>query len=433
MENSIFISYRRQDGFYPAFCLYKELTENGYNAFFDIKSIRRGEFPDIIRYNIETCIDFILIITKTTFSERIFDENDWIRREVSLAIENKKNIITLFIDSSFPDVLPSDIERIRYYNGIKQNDPNLLEETYQRLFKDFLISTPITEYQPKLVRRCSIYSADYGDEPQRLELQAKNTFNFDMSVLNKINISGAVLDVGCAFGNVTVNRFSDQRYTRIVGIDKSDACIKKASTIGGKFQFGVIDVEGKDFTTNMNELTEKVGIKEFNLIYIALVLHHLSDPYKVLRNLRKYLSNNGYIFIRGVDDGSKMCYPDENKYLTKIIDKTLKAPGTGDRLHGRKIYDWLKQSGYHNIQIFSDMRDTSNISYDERENMFQESFSYRINNYRKAWEAEPSNQDSYKNFDEMENLLALFENEFMKESFWYGESDFIGVATKNGN
>ena len=40
MGNQVFISYRRKDGFYPAYLLYKELIENNYTVFFDIKSLR---------------------------------------------------------------------------------------------------------------------------------------------------------------------------------------------------------------------------------------------------------------------------------------------------------------------------------------------------------------------------------------------------------
>ena len=77
MKNQVFISYRRTDGFYPAYLLYKELIENNYTVFFDLKSLRMGEFPDVIRKNIEECSDFILIVSQSTFSERIFEEGDW--------------------------------------------------------------------------------------------------------------------------------------------------------------------------------------------------------------------------------------------------------------------------------------------------------------------------------------------------------------------
>lgn len=430
MENQVFISYRRQDGFYPAYLLYKELIENGYSVFFDIKSIRRGEFPDIIKYNIENCMDYILIVTKTTFSERIFDENDWIRKEIKIALENNKNIITVFIDSEMPQNLPADIQRIRNYNGIQQIDPNLIGENYRRLFNNFMISHPTVEKETLLMRRCSIYAADYGDEPRRLEIQAHNAFENDKNILERVGIGGIVLDVGCAYGKVAKSRFNEQKYTQVIGIDKNEFCISEAQKIGGKFNFVTIDIEENNFADKFRAYMDEQGIDGFDIIFISLVLHHLKDPYAVLRKLRKFLSKSGFIIVRGADDGSKLAYPDEHEYLKRIINKTLQAPGVSDRLHGRKIFDWLNQSGYRNIHIYSFLRDTSNLSYDEREDLFKESFSYRVNYFRKMWEADSANDEKFSDFDEMETLLALFENEFMKENFWYGEYDYIGVATR---
>ena len=76
------------------------------------------------------------------------------------------------------------------------------------------------------------------------------------------------------------------------------------------------------------------------------------------------------------------------------------------------------------------MRDTSQMDMDEREDLFRESFSYRVNYFRKDWEAHPGDSDKFHAFDEMETLLAMFENEFMKESFWYAEYDYIGVGER---
>ncbi len=47
MGNQIFISYRRTDGFYPAYLLYKELIGENFTVFFDLKSLRAGAFPDV--------------------------------------------------------------------------------------------------------------------------------------------------------------------------------------------------------------------------------------------------------------------------------------------------------------------------------------------------------------------------------------------------
>ena len=80
--------------------------------------------------------------------------------------------------------------------------------------------------------------------------------------------------------------------------------------------------------------------------------------------------------------------------------------------------------------MYSFMRDTSSLDLDEREDLFRESFSYRINYFHKQLKLEPYTEENFHAFEEMETLLALFENEFMKETFWYAEYDYIGVGYK---
>ena len=89
MGNQIFISYRRKDGFYPAYLLYKELIGQNFTVFFDLKSLRTGVFPDIIRQNIEDCTDFILIVSDSTFSQRIFQKSSYLCEQLLLSVFDK--------------------------------------------------------------------------------------------------------------------------------------------------------------------------------------------------------------------------------------------------------------------------------------------------------------------------------------------------------
>lgn len=432
MSNQVFISYRRADGFYPAYLLYKELIENNYSVFFDLKSLRMGEFPAIIKKNIEDCTDFILIVTASTFGERIFDEADWVRKELRLALKLNKNIITVFVGASIPENLPEDIARIKDYNGIQQIDPNTIGENYRRLFNEFMISHPSVKSASFVDRRCSAYDVNYGDEFHRLRIQARNSLGSDMAVLKDTGAHGTVLDVGCAFGVVTASRFGGDAFTKVMGIDRDERSISYAAQHSPeKFIFRVADAEVEDFRDRMAGIMAENGIESFDVIFISLVLHHMRDPYMVLRRLRKFLAHDGIIIVRGSDDGTKMAYPDEQRLMQKIIEKTLQANRVSDRLHGRKIYDWLTQSGYHDVKMYSFMRDTSRLDMDEREDLFRESFSYRVNYFRKQWEENPSDNRLFQEFDEMETLLALFENTFMKENFWYAEYDYIGVARRD--
>lgn len=430
MGNQIFISYRRTDGFYPAYLLYKELIGENFTVFFDLKSLRAGAFPDIIRENIENCTDFVLIVSESTFSERIYDEEDWVRKELRLALKLNKNVVPVFVNGRIPNDLPEDIAGIKGRQGLQQIDPNLISENYKKLIDERLISKPQEKVLSWKMRRCSAYDVNYGDEKARLAIQSKNAYSSDMNVLSRYG-GGSVLDVGSAFGTVTVSRFGDPKYTEIYGIDRDEKCVEYANANSPeKFEFFVMDVEADEFRPEMEKFMLERGIKGFDIIFASLVLHHLKDPEHVLRNLRRLLVKGGKIIVRGSDDGTKAAHPDPRNLMKTIIDKTLACPNTSDRLNGRKIYNWIAEAGFSDVEIFSFMRDTSQMDMDDREDLFRESFSYRVNYFRKDWEAHPEDPDKFHAFDEMETLLAMFENEFMKESFWYAEYDYIGVGTR---
>lgn len=430
MGNQIFISYRRKDGFYPAYLLYKELIGQNFTVFFDLKSLRTGVFPDIIRQNIEDCTDFILIVSDSTFSQRIFQADDWVHRELALALRLNKNVVLVFVNGTIPDDLPEDIARIKNRQGLQQIDPNLISENYKKLIDERLVSKPQKMILPWKMRRCSAYDVNYGDEQERLSIQSNNAYLSDMNVLAGYG-GGIVLDVGAAFGTVTVSRFSDEKYSKVYGFDRSVKCVEYANLHSSdKFEFFVADLEASDFRSNMQSFMRERGIKGFDVIFSSLVLHHLKDPELALRNLRRLLVKGGIIIVRGSDDGTKAAYPDPRGMLKTIVDKTLACPNTSDRLNGRKIYSWLIESGFSDVEMFSFMRDTSRMDMDDREDLFRESFSYRLNYFRKEWESHPEDPDKFQEFDEMETLLAMFENEFMKESFWYAEYDYIGVGKR---
>ena len=120
MENyQIFISYRRDGGDMLAGRLADKLRALGYCAFFDVESMRSGMFNTQILEAISICDDFIIVLPPCGL-DRCIDENDWVRKELSYAIEKGKNIIPVLMRGFiFPDVLPDDINQIRFMQGVK--------------------------------------------------------------------------------------------------------------------------------------------------------------------------------------------------------------------------------------------------------------------------------------------------------------------------
>lgn len=93
MAYDIFISYRRKGaGAGVAGELQSKLENLGYKVFLDVDKIGSGQFPDQIKHAIEECKDFLLVLSPGTL-DRCVDEEDWVRREITMAMEFGKNIV----------------------------------------------------------------------------------------------------------------------------------------------------------------------------------------------------------------------------------------------------------------------------------------------------------------------------------------------------
>jgi hypothetical protein len=122
IEKTVFISYRRKDISW-ALAVYQYLTSQKYDVFFDYTSLSGGDFEQVIISNIKARAHFVLILTPTAL-DRCNEPGDWLRREIEIAVDEKRNIIPLFFDGfnfSSPSIiknLTDKLASINRYNGL---------------------------------------------------------------------------------------------------------------------------------------------------------------------------------------------------------------------------------------------------------------------------------------------------------------------------
>lgn len=140
MEYDVFISYRRIGGEYTAKIIKDELTNRGYNVFFDVESLRSGNFNTKLYSVIENAKDFILVLAPESLN-RCENENDWVRLEIECALKNDLNIIPIMLKGfTFPENLPESIDEIRYKNGIEANTEFF--DAFMDKLGEFLVTKP---------------------------------------------------------------------------------------------------------------------------------------------------------------------------------------------------------------------------------------------------------------------------------------------------
>jgi len=123
IEKTVFISYRRTNAF-GALAIFQYLTHHGYDVFFDYDGIPSGDFETSILENIRTRAHFVVLLTPSAL-ERCSEPEDWLRREIETALDEKRNIIPLMLEGfsfgtpAIADQLTGKLALLRKYQDLK--------------------------------------------------------------------------------------------------------------------------------------------------------------------------------------------------------------------------------------------------------------------------------------------------------------------------
>lgn len=140
----IFISYRRDGGAQYARILQLMLIQRGYMVFLDYDELTDGIFSDKIRAAIKEAPVFMLVLSAGSM-QRCANEGDWVREEMTLAIQQKKHIVPVNPDNNF-DGFPEDMPpELKEYIGSHQHSEisfgQALGATIDLMIKNRLVPT----------------------------------------------------------------------------------------------------------------------------------------------------------------------------------------------------------------------------------------------------------------------------------------------------
>ncbi len=146
IEKTVFISYRRTN-FWTALAVFQNLHSNGYDVFFDYKSIPSGDFEQVITENIKSRAHFIVLLSPSAL-ERCNEPGDWLRREIESAIDNKRNIIPLMMEgfefggTATVKALTGKLADLKKYNAMGI-PVEYFEEAMGKLRSDRFLNKPL--------------------------------------------------------------------------------------------------------------------------------------------------------------------------------------------------------------------------------------------------------------------------------------------------
>lgn len=132
MKYDVFVSYRRTS-FESANLIAEKLRSMGYSIFFDVETLRAGNFNEQLFDVIDNCQDFVLVLPPNAL-DKCSDENDWVRKEVLRAIASKKNIIPVMLSGfTFPSPMPQGLEILTQYQAIMAGEQEFFDLSMKRL------------------------------------------------------------------------------------------------------------------------------------------------------------------------------------------------------------------------------------------------------------------------------------------------------------
>ncbi len=449
VDNDIFISYRRSDAEDFSANLADRLRWSGYSVFFDHDNLKGGNFRHNIEAAIDACTDFIVVLSKDTFSDRIQNEDDPMRMEIARALRMKKNIVCVAMRSwpdAFPDKLPPELDQIRWMNYLPCENTAAREQNFKKLTHshDYLKSNPHADSHAakdaKPSRHSSAYWKKNSDrlfEEDLLGEQEAVLRKFDNDVYDDL-LAGAsdlaVLDIGCGNGLTLMKRLGNRpEVTHILGVDSDPDSIRAAreqypSTAECQVDFEVMDCEADDFIPRLKDYLRRNNLSGFDFVNISMTLLFLRDPRKMLDGIRSALSDGAQFFVRDIDDGLDIAYPDEKgdfAHLNQLVGRIL---ATGFRTSGRQLFSVFYRAGYSNIRLRKAGLSTVGMGYADKHRLFKSSFGWAREELEAAQKSDRSKEDLDQDLIWYDDNIDRLQMEFQGPDFFYQEGHVIYTA-----
>lgn len=440
MKYDAFICYRGEgSGGEFAVRLYAELNKLDYLSFFFApRGVSHGQdFLEKIDRALAEVHVVILILTKGFF-EKCKMEDDVVRHELKTAAADPR--IT-FLPIAFPgfdfsseDLSPftnEEISRFKHQSAIPYSG---IYDTFisEKIVEDVLALLEKGQSVEALKIRSKSRYRDAAAEKELdfLRKQTEMLLEYDRDVYERILTPGmSILDLGCNEGSNTMARFGEIEGVKLIGIDRDEGCIQSANEMyGDRASFFSCDIEDASFSAKLAGFAKECGIAKFDLINISMVLLHMENPFRLFKAIRPYLAPNGTVFIRDIDDDFNFAFPDTEGIFSRMTGICSYCDILGYRKSGKELYAYLKRSGFSRVRIEKSGFDTSAMSYDEREALFDIYFGYIPTALEKTMESNPENFKIRKDYEWVKENLDRANQLFQQNDFLFSLGYIIYTA-----
>jgi len=353
IEKTVFLSYRRTN--IPwALAIFQNLTQQGFDVFFDYNGVASGDFERVILGNIVGRAHFLVLLTPSAL-ERCHDPEDWLRREIETALSSQRNIVPLMLESfdfatpAIANQLTGALAGLKNYNGLRI-PPDYFEAAMERLRTKFL-NVPLTA----VLHPASALAQEAADEQkaaanaaptvQETELTAQQWFergvaatDADMKVRAYTEAIRLYPDYAEAYRNRGIARHSFDDLSGAVA-DYDNAIRLNAKDFHAYHNRGMIRARGGDKAGAKEDYDKAVRLKldlALPVLQNGIHLRRSGQPERAIREFNEAIRLNPDYAEAYFNRGKARREQGDNERALKDFNEAIRLnPSFVDALYGR--------------------------------------------------------------------------------------------------
>ena len=402
MPHDIFISYSRRDKDVVS-QIVNELRATGRDCWMDTDPGRipsgSPDFFEQIKEGIRESKVFLFVISESYLKSVPAKKELEIARELA-----KEHIVPVRFDNVAlpPALLQADVIDWRVHEQKRKLLADLRKWSSRKSNQKVASASGIWQIDPEFIKQFD--TPTYERLGRELE-------------------SLRVLDLGSGNGSVAMSRLTRTgKPFKYLGIDCEKKSVDAGNSKFGKFGnniFKVANLENSSCAEAVESGMRELGISDFNVINVTMVLLYLKNPVQVLKMARPFLAKRGVIVIRDIDDGLNAAFPDKDGRFSGAIELCNTHGTSGARKNGRQIYASLDKAGFSDIKLENLGVSTCGMKRKDREELFSFYFSSLINDLKSATINHPSNLSLRSDFEKYSRSIKTLHSRFLEDSFFF--------------
>lgn len=434
MTYDVFLSYRRfshgVNGVHIARSLQQELRAMGLNVFFDMEELTDGKFNEKLYVAIENSKNVIFLMTEGSL-DRCVDEGDWVRNELEHVFKKGINLIPVVPTGAkiaFPENLPEKLAQLKWLQVSELNLAMLFKESIAKIVERLK--------DVNLARSAERQNVQYLSETdefefRRLKKEDELLYPYEKPIYDRL-LSGKskvnVLDLNFLNAESSFRRLVRDEVNRVCCFGYNDYYVQEANRIYAEYptiKFYRIDVNEDDIAEKLTEALRANEIEHFDFVNLTMALLDFKSPYKILKQIRNFLSDDAVVYVRDIDDGVVFAYPDENKLFEQIKELYKKDKLSGSRESARQVYNIFKRLGARKIQLEYCGLATDKMSFKQKDMLFDTWFGFIPNDYNIMGRENPNDLDVQKGLEWIKENFDRLEESFHSDNLLFNSGYFI--------